>query len=340
MEMDGHGTSANFFAQNSSKVSPYRWRNRPPPPARGHRRTDWIGVPSGMNFEVKVCIGGEMDILEADFPGLGSSMTFVVYVHRYLRCGFSMASTANIPYFPESDHRLVQSLQHLSDRELVSLFQQHPGAGRYFTAIFCRYSPMVYSLIRHSARSPVQADYLFALTWRHILHELNGLLCPAATEDNQKPFTLQNWLINVTALCINQAVIPEVETIHYSLAQASPPLWCYLEQALDRLPPLERLVLVMALTFRWSETRIVAYLRAEGETLSAADVRQTLDQAYRRLGEILPEDIRIIYLNYQPPQEAAVAEGNPLDEDLLAGVFDWPDTVATRLAQAVPTPQS
>ncbi|QQE66802.1 hypothetical protein GFS31_35050 [Leptolyngbya sp. BL0902] len=251
-----------------------------------------------------------------------------------------MASAANIPYFPESDHRLVQSLQHLSDRELVSLFQRHPEAGRYFTAIFCRYSPMVYSLIRHSARSPVQADYLFALTWRHILHELTGLACPTAeaTEDSQKPFTLQNWLINVTALCINQAVIPEVESIHYSLAQASPPFWCYLEQALDRLPPLERLVLVMALTFRWSEARIVAYLRAEGDQISAADVRQTLDQAYRRLEEALPEDIRIIYLNHQPPQESEVSGADALDDDLLEGVFDWPDAVAEALAPSLSAP--
>ncbi len=246
-----------------------------------------------------------------------------------------MASAVTIPHFPEADHHLVQSLQHLSDRDLVSQFQRHPEAGRYFTAIFCRYSPMVYSLIRHSARSPVQADYLFALTWRHILHELNGLACPTAeaTEDSQRPFTLQNWLINVTALCINQAVIPEVESIHYSLAQASPPFWCYLEQALDRLPPLERLVLVMALTFRWSEARIVAYLRAEGEQLSAAEVRQTLDRAYQRLEEALPEDIRIIYLNSLPAEESALAEATPLSDDLLEGVFDWPESVASVLAQ-------
>jgi hypothetical protein len=84
----------------------------------------------------------------------------------------------NIPNFPECDHTLVQSLYHLSDRELVMLFKQNADAGRYFTAIFCRYSPIVYSLIRHSARSPVQAEYLFAVTWRHILHELGGLDWP------------------------------------------------------------------------------------------------------------------------------------------------------------------
>ncbi|MGB3137210.1 MAG: sigma-70 family RNA polymerase sigma factor, partial [Nodosilinea sp.] len=164
-------------------------------------------------------------------------------------------------------------------------------------AIFCRYSPVVYSLIRHSARSPVQADYLFALTWRHILHELGGIECPEAISgEGAGAFTLQNWLINITALCINQAIVPEVESIHYSLEQATPPFWCYVEQALDRLPPVERLVAVMALTFRWSENRIAAYLQAEGEALTAADVRKKLEMAFQHLEAALPEDIRQIYL--------------------------------------------
>ena len=254
-----------------------------------------------------------------------------------------MPSTANIPHFPECDHALVQSLQHLSDQELVNLFQHHGDAGKYFTAIFCRYSPMVYSLIRHSARSPVQGEYLFALTWRHILHELGGIDCPPsessdtlsgdtpAGDNTPKPFTLQNWLINVTALCINQAVIPEVESIHYALANASPPLWCYVEQALDRLPPLERLVLVMALTFRWSEARIVAYLRAEGEQLSTADVRQILGQAYQRLEEALPEDIQAIYLDKLP-----LPTSHPPEDEALDGLFDFPELGGLSLESTQP----
>ncbi len=226
----------------------------------------------------------------------------------------------NVPNFPECDHKLVQSLYHLSDQELVSLFQQHADSGRYFTAIFCRYSPMVYSLIRHSARSPIQADYLFALTWRHILHELGGVDCDAASDSNAKGksgFSLQNWIINVTALCINQAVVPEVESIHYSLAKASPPFWCYVEQALDQLPPIERLVLVMALTFRWSETRIAAYLQAEGEKLSPAQVRDKLGTAYQHLETALPEDIRTIYLGTTVNSQSSEADQTDRLDDLL-----------------------
>ncbi|MEQ9356029.1 RNA polymerase sigma factor [Coleofasciculus chthonoplastes] len=206
----------------------------------------------------------------------------------------------HIPHFSESNHPLVKSLFHYSDRELVTLFQRYPEQGKYFTAIFCRYSPIVYTLIRHSARSPVQADYLFALTWRHIFYELRGMdfIKEAASESN----TFQSWLINMTAVCINQAELPPVESIHYTLQAAPPPLWCYLEAALEQLPALMRLIIIMALTFKWSETRIAAYLQAEGEAIAPAQVRRQLQQGYQLLEANLPDDIREIYL--QEAQEA------------------------------------
>ena len=175
---------------------------------------------------------------------------------------------------------------------------------------------MVYSLIRHSARSPIQAEYLFALTWRHILHELGGVHCssPEGSQINSQGFSLQNWIINVTALCINQAVVPEVEAIHYSLAKASPPFWCYVEQALDQLAPTERLILVMALTFRWSATRIAAYLQAEGEQLTPAQVQEKLGVAYQNLEASLPNDIRTIYLGDSRLQNVNDPAADSLDQ--------------------------
>lgn len=217
-----------------------------------------------------------------------------------------------LPHFPECDRPLVKSLFHHSDLELLTLFQRHPECGQYFTAIFCRYSPIVYTLIFHSSRSPVQADYLFALTWRHIYHELPGLdlrLYSASVRGNSasqfdpktqlqttEPIALQSWLIDMTAVCINSTQLPPVESIYYSLPDASPPLWCYIEQALEQLPAMMRLMVVMAQTFHWSETRIAAYLQAEGEGISPYRVREQLQQAYQLLQNALPEDIREIYL--------------------------------------------
>lgn len=206
-----------------------------------------------------------------------------------------------IPHFAEANHPLVKSLFHHSDQELLNLFQRHPEAGRYFTAMFCRYSPIVYTLIRHSARSPVQADYLFALTWRHIYYELGGLDLNTA-QSGKEALTLQNWLINITAFCINDLELPPTEAIHYSLEATSPPLWCYIEQSLEQMPPVLRLMVLMAQTFHWSETRIAAYLQAEGEAIAPSDVADFLQEGYLMLEDKLPTDVRAIYLGEDFPQ--------------------------------------
>jgi hypothetical protein len=206
-----------------------------------------------------------------------------------------------IPHFPEANHPLIKSLFHHSDQELLSLFQRYLDSGKYFAVIFCRYSPIVYTLIQHSARSPVQADYLFALTWRHIYYELGGLNL-TNPQTGQETLTLQNWLINTTAFCINEIKLPPTEAIHYSLKDTSPPLWCYVAQALDQIPPVLRLIVLMAQTFHWSETRIAAYLQAEGENFSPTEVANFLEEGYRMLEDKLPPDIRAIYLGEDADQ--------------------------------------
>ncbi|MDY6936399.1 MAG: sigma-70 family RNA polymerase sigma factor [Cyanobacteriota bacterium] len=231
-----------------------------------------------------------------------------------------------IPSFPESNHPIVKALFHYSDQELLTLYQRHPEEGKYFTAIFCRYSQIVYTLIRHSAKSPVQADYLFALIWRHIFYELKSLdLRKSAAAQSQTAegepvddghLTLQNWLINVTALCINQAEMPPVESIRYSIEAAPPPFWSYLQQALDMLDPLQRAIVLMAQTFHWSESRISAYLQAEGDNISPVEVGKQLPSAYDALEAALPEDIRTIYLEEYPARSEDSGEMPELDRSL------------------------
>lgn len=202
-----------------------------------------------------------------------------------------------IPKFPECNHAIVAALEHHSDQELLALFQRHPDAGKYFLAIFCRYSPIVYSLIHHSVRSPAQADYLFAITWRHIYYELGGLDLRQQHSPEVENLTLQSWLIQVTAICINRVELPPVESIQYSLREASPPLWCFVEQALEQLQPTQRLIVLLAQTFHWSETRIAAYLQAEGQVVTPAEVRRQIEASQPLLEAALPLDIAAVYLN-------------------------------------------
>ena len=201
--------------------------------------------------------------------------------------------TVDIPHFAESDHQLIQSLFHHSDRSLLALFQQHRDQGRYFTAIFCRYSPIVYTLIANTKRSPQETNYLFALTWREVFHSLDQLVL----RENGSPevHSLQNWLIYMSVLCLNQKNLKPDTANNYDLKIAPPPLWCYLEEALEKLPAKIRFILVMSELFHWSTTRITAYLQADGENISLSSVEELLERGYRMLTQGIPEDIRLIY---------------------------------------------
>ncbi|NJM46183.1 MAG: sigma-70 family RNA polymerase sigma factor, partial [Alkalinema sp. RU_4_3] len=106
-------------------------------------------------------------------------------------------------------------------------------------------------VVVRSAQTPIRSDYLFALVWRHIFNELGGLDIGRFAKEN---LTFQGWLLQTTAAYINQVTLPPVEDIHYDIRAASPPYWCYLDRALDELPPDLRLMIVMAQTYNWSET--------------------------------------------------------------------------------------
>ncbi|MEL7495725.1 MAG: hypothetical protein AAGJ95_17420, partial [Cyanobacteria bacterium J06554_11] len=119
-------------------------------------------------------------------------------------------------------------------------------------------------------------------------------------DEGKADFSLQGWLINLTAAHINQVKMPDVESIHYVLKDAPPPLWCYTERALDGLSARHRLMILMAQTFEWSDTRIAAYLQAEGEQVAPQEVQAELQVAYQALERAIPEDMRSIYLDYSP----------------------------------------
>jgi hypothetical protein len=197
-----------------------------------------------------------------------------------------------LPPLVEINHPVVQELFLKSDQDLVTLFQRHPDSGQYFVAIFCRYGQVLYTLISTSTRSPIQADYLFAQTWDCIYNEMRSL----DLRGGNPKLSLQSWLINIAAIMINRAELPPVEDIQYSLEATPPIFWCYLNQALRQLSGNLRLVLLLSQTFHWSNTRIAAYLQAEGEPISANDVQNILTKAYMALEAALPEDIRDIYL--------------------------------------------
>lgn len=193
---------------------------------------------------------------------------------------------------PEFSHPLIQSLAHHSDRELLTLGQRHPEQGRYFIALYCRYSPMIHTLVTASARSPQNPDSLFALTWREIFQQL-----PQLTLNQAPPLdSFQNWLIHTVAVWMQT---PSTDVPGDYDLTTPPPLGFYTEQALEQLPPRLRFVVVMTEKFGWSEAQILSHLRQEDVSLE--EVSTALHQGYQRLQDAIPEDVRQIYLAERTP---------------------------------------
>ena len=199
----------------------------------------------------------------------------------------------SLPIFPESQHKIIQSLAQHTDLDLVSLHQLHPQQGKFFTALFCRHSTIVYSVVQHAAQSPIQIDYLFAMAWREIFLALPRVQLAVHPEITN----WQNWSIDMTGVTLDRyKKIPHPEQIRYSLTNAPPPLWCYLDRGLDLIPPLSRLIVVMKQSLNWNEQKISAYLHGEGEKISAIAIPEYIDRGYQQLAATLPQDIRDIYL--------------------------------------------
>jgi hypothetical protein len=199
----------------------------------------------------------------------------------------------SMPTFPEVEREIIRSLAVYSDRELVSLHQLHPEQGKFFTALFCRYGAIVHSVVQHAVESQVQADYLFAIAWRQIFEELDRVKVSA----NAEATNWQNWTIDITGSTLGRIEIPPADRIRYSLAAAPPPLKCYLERALDRIPPLSRLIVVMTQNLKWNEQRICAYLQGEGQKIPVASIPDYLAEGYRELEAAIPDDIWDLYLH-------------------------------------------
>ncbi len=197
----------------------------------------------------------------------------------------------------ERQHPLIQPLLTLSDEELIKAFQDKRDRGCYFIALYCRYAALVYSVLQHHGRSPVQVDYLFAKVWHGLFFSFDLVeFTPEGVKvGDEEARSLRNWIVNRTATLI-QEELPGIEHITYVLQDAPPPLWCYLEASLAYLSPLSRLVVVTTQTFHWNLERVRAYLEVQGETYSLEELNQHLEEGLARIVEYLPPDICQIYL--------------------------------------------
>lgn len=213
-----------------------------------------------------------------------------------------MVKALALPVISERHHSLIQPLMDWSDRDLVQALQSKRDRGCYFIALFARYGPLVYSVLQHHGRSPVQVEYLYAKTWQEIffsLHEIEFTSEGVQVGEEAAP-SLRTWIVNRTANTVHEK-LPGIEHITYVLNDAPPPFWCYLEATLAYLPALTRLILVATQTFHWTPERIQAYLEIQGERLTPEEIHHHLQQGFELLTDCLPADVRSIYLGLPMP---------------------------------------
>ncbi len=203
---------------------------------------------------------------------------------------FCRCKPVQIPHFLEADHALIRSLKSYSDTELIQGCCRETDQAKFFTAFFCRYSAVTYSIFQHVSGSKIQVDYTFAQAWQHIFDRLQQL-------DDQRINTIvwQNWIVDIAGNFLDNFQPPPIEKIHYQLDTVSPPLLCYVQRSLNLMQPLLRLLFMMNNHWHWPVARMASHLRAVGEQLEDSDFPLYLAESNQAFVKTLPIDLQQIY---------------------------------------------
>jgi hypothetical protein len=183
---------------------------------------------------------------------------------------------------------------------LVTHLQNHPDQGRYFIALFCRFERQVEAQLQILV--PQRTESQRRWIWQQLFLGLSQL-----RPSDSDSLSLSSWLTQQLENLTNAGEAFSHEPSHPGAseregaqADISPVLLCYVQQALAKLPPDKRFVLVLHDTFRWSEHQILTQLRQEGISLTAEAMLELIQEARQRLFRELPGDIRALYLRSRP----------------------------------------
>ncbi len=192
---------------------------------------------------------------------------------------------------------MVRSLDSLSDRELVQMLQLHPESGRYSVALYCRYRALLKELVRRFCPQPAERAHYLNRLWQQFYQTWLD-----ADDTAPQWERLDVWITTQLPQVFPQLPAPKLpgsiepdSRLARGSAAVSPPLWCYLQQAIASLPGDLRFILVFAEVFQWQPEQISAQLAAEGYALSLEQVQQAISRSRERLLQLLPSDILSLF---------------------------------------------
>lgn len=185
-----------------------------------------------------------------------------------------------------SAHPSVQDWLQQETPAIQQAFQADPWqTAAPFVALYERYGELLQALAYDRIAAPTQADWAVAQTWRQLWQALQSAETTWDWPDYQvlaESYWATLWL-------------PPTEAIAYDLPSMPPPLWVYTQVAIANLPGIDRLLLALTYTYRWSRSQVLDQLQMLGYRLTEAIVQQLLEIAEVRLLAALPPDLLDIY---------------------------------------------
>lgn len=183
-------------------------------------------------------------------------------------------------------HPTVHDWLQRTTAEIQQALQEDPWqAIAPFVALYERFAQPLAALARDRYPAPTQADFAEVKAWQHIWQTL---------QQTETTWELAQYQAVAEAYW-SELWLPPTEAIAYDRDSMPLPLWIYTQAAIAQLPGIDRLLLVLTYTYRWSLPQVVEQLQLLGHRLAEPQVRSLLDIAEVRLLAALPPDWLTIY---------------------------------------------
>lgn len=192
--------------------------------------------------------------------------------------------------FPELNHELIKPLQNFDDLKLWTLWQKYPQQSRYLIMLFCRYANFPEKVAKNFHNIKISLSYFESL-WFFMFDRLLNY-------EIEQDAILSEIIIQL----INEfftgekIIVTSTNKIDDHLEIRFLPLKYYLQKNLDKLSPLERIILLTKDKFNWEDEKILDYLQQQKQVITLAEIKAYYTQAHSRLLNFLPIDIVSIYL--------------------------------------------
>lgn len=198
--------------------------------------------------------------------------------------------TKDSEIFPELNHELIKPLQNIDDVELWKLWQKYPQQAKYLLMLFYRYFNLINNLITNVNKIDIEQKYYERL-WFFIFDQLTNY---SLEEDVNFTEVLQQITQNFFER--ENIIVKEISQNQDLSELRKLPLKYYLQKNIEKLSPLERLIVVSKDKFAWEDEQIFQYLEGQKKIITLAEIKAYYTQAHSKLVNLLPIDIVAIYL--------------------------------------------